>query len=188
MIDLTFRRYDAAGSRRIRSIVELVYRDSYTRAIESGVPFDSPEAFMGRFDAFTSYDMLDHVVAYEGDEPVGQIWGWPRDEKATREWWAGLAVDSGCDFAPGEGERMFVLSEIMVRSRWVGQGVAHALHDELLSTRPEQFADLFVEPDDDVAYRAYRHWGWRRVAQHRPGWPDAPLFDVLILPLPLTVR
>jgi hypothetical protein len=26
-------------------------------------------------------------------------------------------------------------------------------------------------------------WGWRKVAQLRPGWPDAPLFDVLILPL-----
>jgi hypothetical protein len=28
-------------------------------------------------------------------------------------------------------------------------------------------------------------WGWRKVAQLRPGWEPALLFDVLILPFPL---
>lgn len=188
MADLTFRRYDAAGARQIRSTVELIYLDAYAEAIASGDPFDSPEAFMGRFDAYTTRDDFDHVVAYEGDEPCGQIWGWPLDEKATEDWYPGLAAESGSDFTVEDGERVFALSEIMVRSRWKGQGVAHALHDELLSARPERYADLFVEPDNETAYRAYRHWGWRRIAQHRPEWPDAPLFDVLILPLPLKDR
>jgi hypothetical protein len=26
---------------------------------------------------------------------------------------------------------------------------------------------------------------WRKVAQRRPGWPDAPLFDPLVLPMPI---
>jgi len=74
----------------------------------------------------------------------------------------------------------------MVRQARKGQGIAHALHDELLSARTEQRAELFVEPGNTVAYRAYIHWGWRKVAEIRPSLPDAPLFDVLVLPLPLT--
>ena len=76
----------------------------------------------------------------------------------------------------------------MVRREWTGQGIAHALHDELLRRRPETRATLLVEPDNTRAYRAYVSWGWKRVAQLRPGWPDAPIFDVLILDLPLGSR
>ena len=73
----------------------------------------------------------------------------------------------------------------MVRSRFAGRGVAHALHDELLSSRQEKRATLLVEPENTVAYRAYTSWGWQHVAQLRPEWPDAPLFDVLMLVLPV---
>jgi hypothetical protein len=71
----------------------------------------------------------------------------------------------------------------MVRQERTGHGVAHALHDELVRTRPEKRATLLVERDSSIAYRAYTAWGWQKAAQLRPGWPDAPLFDVLILPL-----
>lgn len=73
----------------------------------------------------------------------------------------------------------------MVLRSWSGKGVAHALHDQLLLGREEQRATLLVEPDNVNARRTYLHWGWRQVAQLRPGWDHAPLFDVLILPLPL---
>jgi hypothetical protein len=73
----------------------------------------------------------------------------------------------------------------MVRQRWTGQGIAHALHDELLRGRAEQRATLLVDPVNETAYRAYVKWGWRKASQLRPGWPGAPLFDVLMLPLPL---
>jgi predicted GNAT family acetyltransferase len=73
----------------------------------------------------------------------------------------------------------------MVRQGWTGKGYAHTLHDELLRGRPERRGTLLVEPENSNAYRAYRSWGWRRVGQLRPGWPDAPLFDAMILdPLP----
>jgi hypothetical protein len=73
----------------------------------------------------------------------------------------------------------------MVLQNWAGKSIAHALHDQLLLGREEQRATLLVEPDNVHARRAYLHWGWRQVAQLRPGWDHAPLFDVLILPLPL---
>jgi hypothetical protein len=57
------------------------------------------------------------------------------------------------------------------------------LHDHLLSDRSESRATLLVRPENTGAYRAYLQWGWRKVAQLRPGWDNAPTFDVLILTL-----
>ncbi len=184
MADLTFRRYDATTARQIRDTVEAIYKDSYVEAIASGDPFDSVETFMRRFDAYTSGDGLDMVIAYRDSTPVGQTWGWPLTEQGGARWWSGLLTKPDPGFTSEDGKRTFALSEIMVRQSATGQGIAHALHDELLSKRTEQRAALLVEPDNTTAYRAYLHWGWRRTAQLRPAWPDAPLFDVLILPLP----
>ncbi|MGH3984286.1 MAG: hypothetical protein ACRDST_16780 [Pseudonocardiaceae bacterium] len=85
--DVTFRRYDAASARQIRAVVEAVYIGSYVDAIASGDPFDSVEAFMHRFDRYTSGSGFDLVVAYQGDDAVGQTWGWPLDERATSTGW-----------------------------------------------------------------------------------------------------
>ncbi len=184
--DVTFRRYDAVNARGVRAVVEAVYAGSYVDAIASGDPFDSVEAFMHRFDAYTSGSGFDLMVAYHGDDAVGQTWGWPLDERATTTgWWAGLLEEPQPGFTQEDGRRTFALSEIMVLRDWAGKGVAHALHDQLLLGRSEQRATLLVEPDNVAARRAYLHWGWRKVAQLRPGWDHAPLFDVLILPLPL---
>jgi GNAT superfamily N-acetyltransferase len=181
--ELEFRRLDADGARQARDTVELVYADAYVAAIESGDPFEQPGAFMGRFDAYAANPLIDLVIAYRDGEPVGQAWGWPL-QRGSR-WWEGLTTEVDAGFTEEDGTRTFGLSEIMVRRRWTGHGIAHALHDELLAGRREERASLLVDPHNDVAYRAYRGWGWRKVSQLRPGWPDAPLFDVLVLPLPL---
>lgn len=181
---LAFRRYDAAGAREIRSAVESIFRESYT-GVASDDLFHSTEEFMRRFDAYASRDNFDLVMAYDGDKPVGQAWGWPLDERAGKGWWSGLEPEPEPRFTRENGKRTFALSEVMVCSAWTGRGIAHALHDNLLSGRYEQRATLLVRPDNDTAYGAYLRWGWRKVAQLQPKWPDAPLFDVLMLPLPL---
>lgn len=185
MPDVTFQRYEAGSARAIRDTVEDIYNDSYVEALASGDPFDSVEAFMGRFDAYTAGDGFDMVVAYRDGEPVGQTWGWPLSTQKGAKWWAGLTDEPEPAFTHEDGNRTFALSEIMVRQPYTKQHIAHAMHDELLSTRKEQRATLLVEPDNTHAYRAYLHWGWHKVAQLRPGWPNAPLFEVLILPLPI---
>lgn len=184
--ELTYRRYDSASAAAARATVQAIYEVSYVDAIASGDPFDSVEQFMHRFDRYTARDGFDLVVAHRDGEPIGQIWGWPLQEAdATRGWWAGLLDEPEPGFTDEDGTRTFALSEIMVHQAHTGHGIAHALHDQLLATRPEKRATLLVEPDNSPAYRAYLHWGWTKVNQMRPGWPDAPLFDVLILPLPL---
>ncbi|WP_030175223.1 GNAT family N-acetyltransferase [Spirillospora albida] len=185
MTDLRFRRYGAAGARAIRQTIEDIYRDAYAAAVASADPFDSPEAFMTRFDSYTSRDgEFDMVVAYDGDVAVGQAWGWPLGKNAA--WWRGLVEEPEPGFTTETGSRTFALSEIMVRQDRTGRGIAHALHDELLAARSEDRATLLVEAENERAYRAYVSWGWTRVGQLQPGWPSAPLFDVLIRQLPLS--
>ncbi len=181
---LEFRRYGARAARELRAEVESIYTGSYVRAIESGDPFDSVASFMRRFDSYTRSAGYDLVVVYVDDQAVGQSWGWPLDERASTGWWSGLLSEPEPGFTREDGKRTFALSEIMVRVEWAGRGVARRLHDELLSARDEQRATLLVEPENTRARQAYLHWGWTRVAQLRPRWDDAPLFDVLVLPLP----
>lgn len=176
--EVSFRRYSAAVARTLRPTVEAVYTSSYVEAIASGHSFDSVEAFMSRFDHYAGIAGFDLVVAYHGDRAVGQTWGWPLN--AGTAWWTGIDVEPERGFTQEDGRRTFALSEIMVARDWTGQGVAHALHDTLLAARSEQRGTLLVEPENVVARRAYLHWGWRKVTQLRPGWPDAPVFDVFI--------
>ena len=181
---LEFRRYGAEAARAARDIVEEIYRDAYAEVIASGEPFDSTEAFMDRFESYTGRGRgFDLVIAFAGGEPAGQAFGWPL--AAGTAWWDGIDREPEPGFTEEDGKRTFAFSEIMVRHRWTGRGIAHALHDELLRGRDEKRATLLVEPDNETAYRAYLRWGWRKAGQLRPAWPGAPLFDVLILPLPV---
>ncbi|MFI0446838.1 GNAT family N-acetyltransferase [Actinomadura sp. 6N118] len=185
MADLTFRRFDTAGAREQRDTVSLIHQDAYADRIASGAPFYSVEAFMQRFDAYTSRDGLDLVIGYEHDEPIGQTWGWPLGPNSRS--WEGLEPDPDrpADFTAEDGRRTFALSEIMVRQAWTGRGYAHALHDELLRGRPEQRAMLLVNPTNERAQRAYSKWGWQQVGRLTPSWDNAPRFHVLMLNLPV---
>lgn len=184
LLGLAFEHYDASGTRAIRGTVEAVYRHSYVEAIASGAPFDAPSEFMRRFDSYTDprRSGFAYALARVGGEPAGQIWGWPLPPNAP--WWRGLHVDDDeLDveaFTAEDGRRTFGLSEIMVCAEHAGRGIARALHDELLRSRPEQRSTLLVEADNERAYGRYLRWGWRKAGWLRPSWPDAPRFDVLI--------
>ncbi|GAB3971120.1 hypothetical protein GCM10029978_045710 [Actinoallomurus acanthiterrae] len=177
-----FCRYDAASAKTVRDVVADLHRDAYGEQV-TGDAFSSDEAFMRRFDAYTARDGFDLLIAVDDvGKAIGQAWGWPLP--ADTAWWRGLIEPPEPGFTNEDGRRTFALSEIMVRQAFTGRGIAHALHDELLSGRTEQRATLLVRPTNTTAYQAYQRWGWRPVAKLRPDWPDAPLMDVLILPLP----
>ncbi|MEU1879153.1 GNAT family N-acetyltransferase [Streptosporangium sp. NPDC020072] len=181
MTNVTFQRVDAAGARQYRDLVADIHLDAYAEEIATGDGFASDEAFLRRFDAYTSRDGFDLVFAYVDGVAVGQAWGWALTSGSA--WWNNLEAEPEPGFADEDGTRTFALSEIMVRRSWTGQGIARALHDTLLAARTERRATLLVRPDNTTAYGAYTRWGWRQVARLRPGWPGAPLMDVLILPL-----
>ncbi|MGI9004512.1 MAG: GNAT family N-acetyltransferase [Pseudonocardia sp.] len=179
--EISFRRYGAVEAQRLGDVVEELYVRSYVEKIKIGDPFDSVEAFMRRFHAYSANPDLDLLIAYLDGKAVGQTWGWPLTKRTM--WWEGLLAEPEPNFTHETGCRTFALSEIMVSQEYAGKGLAHALHDRLLAARPEPRATLLVELDNMRAYRAYLHWGWRKVAQLRPGWADAPMYNVLILTL-----
>ena len=183
---LTLRHLDARTARDMRDDVARIYSASYVEAIASGDPFDSIDTFMHRFDIYAQSPTFDMIIAYFDDSPVGQTWGWPLQENAAKSgWWSGLLESPEPGFTVEDGRRTFALSEIMVDQRRHGGGIAHVMHDELLRHRTEARATLLVEPHNVHARRAYQHWGWRPVAQLRPHWENAPLFDVMVIPLPI---
>ena len=53
MNTVTFRRYDATAARDLRGMVAQIHDDAYVERINSGDAFDTTEAFMCRFDAYT---------------------------------------------------------------------------------------------------------------------------------------
>jgi len=71
----------------------------------------------------------------------------------------------------------------MVRERWRGRGLGHALHDDILAGRREERATLLVEQDNKAALAAYTSWGWAKFGKPRPSWAGAPELDTLILRL-----
>jgi GNAT superfamily N-acetyltransferase len=180
-LGVTFKRYDATEARQLSKTIEALYKESYVEAIARGRPCDTVEAFMERFKNHCARPDLDLVIAYHDGAPVGQTWGWPLPEN-TREW-DGLKPEPDPEFIREDGRRTFALAEIMVIQSWKGRGVGHALHDTLLSARPEPRATLFVEPDNIVAHRAYERWGWIKVGQLQPTYEDAPIFDVMVIDL-----
>lgn len=179
---LTFQQLDAASAREASTVIENLYVRSHQEAIDSGDSFRTTDVFMDRFDHYANIPGFSLVIASEAGEPIGLTWGWPLRNGTT--WWDGLLTDLGDDYTKENGLRTFALSEIMVASEWMGRGVAHALHDELLASRKELRATLLVAPDNERAYTAYKRWGWRCVGQLRPRWSDAPTFDVLMHDLP----
>lgn len=177
---IEFEHYTAAQARRLRDVVEAIFRGSYAKSDNA---FSAPEAFMRRFDTYTDPERsgeFELVMARIDGKPCAQTWGWPLPAEAP--WWKGLQLDDGDieAFTAEDGSRTFALSEIMVVSELTGRGIAHALHDELLGNRPESRATLLVRPENLRAYATYRKWGWYRVGTLQPSWPDAPTFDVLI--------
>jgi GNAT superfamily N-acetyltransferase len=121
------------------------------------------------------------VTAEIDGELVGYVYGFALPPDTG--WWRGLLTETPDGFATETGYRTLAVSELMVREPWRGHGVARTLHNELLAGRNEERATLLVEQENTAAQAAYRNWGWRKVAELRPSWEHAPLYDVLILPL-----
>jgi GNAT superfamily N-acetyltransferase len=121
------------------------------------------------------------VVAYADDsEPVGLAFGFALPE--TTGWWRGLITSVPDGFTHEDGHRTFAVNEIMVRPEWQRRGVARTVPGGVALVPARATRDAARRPDNAPAQAAYARWGWRKVAKLKP-FPDAPIYDALILPL-----
>jgi GNAT superfamily N-acetyltransferase len=177
----TFRHADASSAVEIlNSVVAPVYEASHSDVIDN--PFYSTQRFVERVRGYLRAPGFELVAAYDGDTPIGLAFGYTLPVNAR--WWEGLTTPVDDGFIDETGSRTFALNELMVVPDRQGQGVAHAMHDDLLGGRTEERATLLVREDNASAQQAYARWGWQKVGKLRP-YPDAPHFDAMILPLPV---
>lgn len=173
---ITYQHHSARSAGVVDDLVA-IYLDVHAQ----GDSFYSEERFRRQLTSHMTGPAWEAVVAHDAAEKVGFAYGFglPPDTG----WWKGLTTDVSEGFVAETGHRTFALSELMVRDSWRSRGIARALHDELVSTRPEQRATLLVRPDNTAARAAYERWGWTKATELRPTWENAPLYDVMMLPL-----
>jgi ribosomal protein S18 acetylase RimI-like enzyme len=170
---------DAAAARSMVDDLVAVYLEVYADADD---PFFGEDRYRRQLAGHLSAPGWQAAVGSVDGEVAGYAYGFVLGP-GTR-WWDGFTTAPPADFTTETGHRTFAISEIMVRAPWQRHGIARRLHDALLGGRTEERATLLVEPENVPAQHAYASWGWHKVAQLRPGWEGAPLFDVLVLRLP----
>jgi len=117
-----------------------------------------------------------YLVAYASGLPL----------RPSTSWWRDLTTPLPQDVTAEYPGRTFAVTDLLVRPSWRRQGIGRALHDLILSERPEERATLTVAPGAAAAQAAFRSWGWRRLARTRGPDSDVPVLDVLLTGLPLS--
>lgn len=121
------------------------------------------------------------AVARHGEYLVGYACGMPL--RPSTSWWKELTTPLPPDVTQEHPGRTFALTDLAVRASWRRQGIGESLYGLVTGGRPEERATLVVPPDATAAQRAFRNWGWRKVARTRGAGPGAPVLDVLLIPL-----
>ena len=126
------------------------------------------------------------AAARHGEYLVGYACGMPL--RPSTSWWKELTTPLPADVTTEHPGRTFALTDLAVRASWRRQGIAGSLYRLLMDGRAEERATLTVPPGATAAQRAFRNWGWRKVARTRglspgPGPDDTPVLDVLLLSL-----
>ena len=142
------------------------------------------EQLAGRFAVQRRQPGFVLAEARHGDYLVGYASGMPL--RPSTAWWHNLTAPLPEHLTAEYPGRTFALAGLLVRASWRRQGIGAALHDLILTGRPEERATLTLLPAAIPAQRAFRIWGWRKVARTRDPGPGSPVYDVLLTTLPVT--
>ncbi|HTT50840.1 MAG TPA: GNAT family N-acetyltransferase [Streptosporangiaceae bacterium] len=180
LASLTFRLLD--GTRAAAHEDELRALHAEVFAAPPDQRDEDAAAFRGRFRVQRRQPGFVLAEARHGGYLVGYAAGMPL--RTSTSWWRHLTSPLAADVTTEHPGRTFALTELLVRASWRQQGIGRALHDALLAGRPEERATAAVRPAATPAQKAFRAWGWHRVARTREPGPGAPVLDVLITDLP----
>lgn len=169
-----FHIYDAEQAQAIVEDLVAVYLEIHATP---PTPFQNEDRYRRQLAGHMANPGWKLVTAHEVDELIGYAYGFPLP--AHTRWWQGLQSPAPEGFTDEDGRRTFAISEIMVRTPWRRRGIARDLHRELSAGQTAERTTLLVEPSNFAAQRAYTKWGYKKVAQIRPGWTNAPIYDAM---------
>jgi ribosomal protein S18 acetylase RimI-like enzyme len=174
--EITFQLLDGTQAGAHAAELQALHAEVY-----AGQPNDDG-SFAGRFRVIRRQPGFVLAEARHGGYLVGYAFGMPM--RPSTSWWRHLTTPLPDEITAERPGRTFALAELLVRASWRRQGIAETLHDLILANRPEERATLTVLPTATPAQRAFRKWGWRKVARTRDAEPGSPTADVLVLALP----
>lgn len=175
---LTVTYYRAEDFEQIAPQLIEVYAEVYEREAADD-PFFTVERFTERLRAHASRPRWGCAFGDVDGEPVGYAYGFARTASYD---WHGLITSAPADQLVETDTRTFALCEVMVRAPWRGTGIAHTLHEELMSHRVEERSHLLVEQEHPRVRALYERWGYVPMGVMQP-YPDSPRYDSLIRPL-----
>jgi GNAT superfamily N-acetyltransferase len=143
---------------------------------------DDAELFADRFRVQRRQPGFVLAEARHGDYLVGFATGMPL--RPSTSWWRDVTTPLPDEVTAERPGRTFALTDLLVRASWRRQGIGRVLHDRILAVRDEERATLTVAPAATAAQRAFRAWGWQKVARTRADSPDLAVADVLLTTLP----
>ena len=169
----------AAGrAEEVQALHAEVYAEPpYRRTVDAG-------QFAARFAVQRRQPGFVLAEARHGGYLTGFASGMPL--RPSTAWWRDLTTPLPEEVTAEHPGRTFALVDLLVRASWRRQGIAAALHGLVLSGRPEERATLTVLPTATAAQHAFRTWGWRKVARTRDPHPGSPVYDVLLITLPVS--
>jgi ribosomal protein S18 acetylase RimI-like enzyme len=179
--NLVLRRHSAEETLTMQAGILHVYATSHEDPIRVD-PWFAPEQFWQRLvDIYAPTRDFELVTGWRETELVGYAFGSPRDNTAQvfdeiKAALPGLPL-------PTHPVPIYIFREFAVAPPHQRRGYGRQIHDELLRPRREPIAHLLVRVDNEPARAAYTSWGWRKIGQVQP-FPDAPVLDAMVLPLP----
>src|SRR6516162_3804381 len=138
-------------------------------------------SFADRFRVLRRQPGFVLAEARHGGYLVGYAFGMPL--RPSTSWWRQLTTPLPEEVTTEHPGRTFALADLAVRASWRRQGIGRDLHDLILRGRPEERATAVVAPAATPAQRAFRNWGWRKVARTRDAGPPPAVADVLLTTL-----
>ncbi|MZD07907.1 GNAT family N-acetyltransferase [Streptomyces sp. SID5785] len=177
---LTVTSLDGPGAAAAAADFRRVYADAFAEPPHCETAEDVAAAF-ARFPDLTRRPGFRATLARTASgEPVGMAYGHPVPPDTP--WWDELTEPVPAALRHEDGRRTFGLMELAVRAPWRGRGLAHRLHDTLLTPLTAERVLLNVHPKSEAARAAYHAWGYTRVGQARlGGGPD--LYDMMVRPV-----